>query len=94
MQHSPTETRLHAAATLQHTLCQLTQRMPVSAHLGWTFTSLDITASMEWYGDDSIVDRNLASSTASECTSCHQQGQAGSKIFLQQNPPVFNWGAG
>jgi len=24
--------------------------------------------------------------------SCHQQGHAGSKTFLQQNPLVLNWG--
>ena len=36
--------------------------------------------------------RTLASSPESECTSCHQQGHTGSKTFLQQNPPVLNWG--
>jgi len=34
--------------------------------------------------------------SASACTrsvpGCHQQGIAGSKILLQQNPPVLNWG--
>ena len=36
--------------------------------------------------------RTLASSPLSECTSCHQQGQAGSKTLLKQNPLVLNRG--
>ena len=37
------------------------------------------------------VRRTLASSLESKCTSCRQQGHAGSKILLQQDPPVLNW---
>jgi len=32
-----------------------------------------------------------ASSHLSECASSCQQGHAGSKALLQQNPPVLNW---
>jgi len=36
--------------------------------------------------------RTLVSSPYCECADCHQQGHAGSKTLLQQNPPVLNWG--
>ena len=36
--------------------------------------------------------RTLASSPKSECTRCRQQGHAGSKTLLQQNPRFLNWG--
>ena len=33
--------------------------------------------------------KTLASSSKSECASCHQQGHVGSKTYFQQNPPVL-----
>jgi len=38
--------------------------------------------------------RTLASSPYYEYASCHQQGHAGGKTLLQQDPPVLNWGTG
>jgi len=36
--------------------------------------------------------RTLASAPWPECITCHQQGHAGSKTSLQQNPPVIHSG--
>jgi len=36
--------------------------------------------------------RTLVSSPSSEWASCREQGHAGSKTLLQQNPLVLNWG--
>jgi len=37
-----------------------------------------------------LLKKTLASSPQAECARCHQQGHAGSKTLLQQNPPVLN----
>ena len=34
--------------------------------------------------------RSVASVSKSQFTNCHQQGHDGSKILLQQSPPVLN----
>jgi len=41
---------------------------------------------------DSTSYRDGVRNTSKENASCHQQGHAGSKTLLQQNPPVLNWG--
>ena len=46
-----------------------------------------------WYGDGAGNTTKEVSPPQSECTSYRQQGHAGNKILLQQNPPVLNSGA-
>ena len=44
-------------------------------------------------GAGNTLEENSSIFSQSECASCHQQGRAGSKTLLQQNPPVINWGS-
>ena len=63
--------------------------LTVDVHLGWGFCEIFVSFLTVWRSAGNTIEEN--SSVFSKCTSCHQQGHAGSKTVLQQNRPLFNW---